>query len=79
MHSLKGPSLGMCSSEEKFWGLWRGQHRGRTLEGALWYLKDGVMTAGRCLCIKWRQKRNSSEHVGPSARCHFQKKRALTR
>lgn len=33
-------------------GAW---HWGHTLEGALWYLKDGVMTVGRCLCIKRKQ------------------------
>lgn len=35
----------------------------RTLEGALWYLKDGVMTVGSRLCVKWKHKRNSSGHV----------------
>lgn len=28
----------------------------RTLEGALWYLKDGVMTVGCRLCVKWKHK-----------------------
>lgn len=35
----------------------------QTLEGALWYLKDGVMTVGCCLCVKWKHKWNSSGHA----------------
>lgn len=35
----------------------------RTLEGALRYLKDGVMTVGCRLCVKWKHKWNSSGHV----------------
>lgn len=48
-------SSGVCSPEEKSWSQTRGQDGGRTPKGALWYLKDGVMTVGRCLCIKGKQ------------------------
>lgn len=38
----------------------------RTLERALWYLKDGVMTVGCRLCANWKHKWNSSGHVRSS-------------
>lgn len=36
-----------------------------TLKGGLWYLKDGVMTVGRCLCIKRKQSETALKMSAP--------------
>lgn len=48
------------------------------LKGALWYLKDGVMTVGHCLCIRRKQSETALNMSAPSA-CHLTKKCVLTR
>lgn len=51
LHWVKVCSLGTCFPGEMMGPDWRPA----TLKGALWYLKDGVMTVRRCLCIKRKQ------------------------
>lgn len=62
---VKVPSLETCFPGRNRGACLEAPRLGRTLKGALWYLKDGVMTVGRCLCIKRKQSETALNMSAP--------------